>query len=334
VTFTEDELLETIRKVLSGDATGVRLGPGDDAALVEPSSHLGLLTTDLLVEDVHFRRATTAPRDLGYKAMAVNVSDVAAMGGSPRFALVSLALPADVEPSWVVDVYGGLREAGDEHAVAIVGGDLSRGPAVVVSVAVAGEVSSVWAITRSGARPGDRIVVTGSLGAAAGGLALSESADREAARAAGTVWGRELLSAYFRPAARVGEGETLAQAGAHAMMDLSDGLALDLTRLCRESEVGGVVHLADVPVAPGLHHLAAALRGVDPVASALEGGEDYELLAALPPDAVASARERLWERFGTPLTDIGEFRDRPGVVIVDPEGGQRPLEPKGWDHFG
>jgi thiamine-monophosphate kinase len=334
VAFTEDELLETIRKVLSGEAPGVRLGPGDDAALVEPSAHLGVLTADLLVEDVHFRRATIAPRDLGYKAMAVNVSDVAAMGGSPRFALVSLALPPDIEASWVVDVYGGLREAGDESAVAIVGGDLSRGPAVVVSVAVAGEVSSGWAITRAGAHPGDRIVVTGSLGAAAGGLMLSESAERRAVRIAGTTWGRGLLGAYFRPVARVGEGQTLAQAGAHAMMDLSDGLALDLSRLCRESEVGAVVHLADVPTAPGLHELAAAGFRVDPGALALFGGEDYELLAALPLDAVAPAREKLWERFGTPLTDIGQIRAEPGLLARDPEGGEVPLEPRGWDHFG
>lgn len=332
--FTEDELLETIRKLLSGDAPGVRLGPGDDAALVEPSAHLGVLTSDLLVEDVHFRRSSIAPRDLGYKALAVNVSDVAAMGASPRFALVNVALPPDVEPSWVVELYGGLREAGEEHAVAVVGGDVSRGPVTVISVAVSGEVSSPWAVTRAGAEPGDRIVVTGVLGAAAGGLAISESPDRVAAKVAGTPWGRELVTAYVRPVARVGEGQTLAQSGAHAMMDISDGLALDLSRLCRESEVGGAVVLGHVPVAPGLEELAEALRGVDPLRAALSGGEDYELLAALPPDAVEAAREKLWERFGTALTDIGAFRSEPGVVAVEPDGTERPLKAEGWDHFG
>ncbi|HJP64676.1 MAG TPA: thiamine-phosphate kinase, partial [Actinomycetota bacterium] len=302
--FTEDELLETIRKLLSGEAPGVRLGPGDDAALVEPSAHLGVLTSDLLVEDVHFRRASIAPRDLGYKALTVNVSDVAAMGASPRFALVNLALSPNVEPSWVVELYGGLREAGDEHAVAVVGGDVSRAPLVVISVAVSGDVSAPWAVTRSGAQPGDRIVVTGALGAAAGGLAISESPDRVAAKIAGTPWGRELVAAYARPVARVGEGQTLAQAGARAMMDISDGLALDLARLCAESEVGAAVRLADIPLADGLDDLAEAVRGVEPMRAALGGGEDYELLAALPLDAVAETREKLWERFGTPLADI------------------------------
>jgi thiamine-monophosphate kinase len=330
---SEDELIETIRKLLSGDAPGVRLGPGDDAALVETGPNLGVLTADLLVEDVHFERSTTSARDLGYKALAVNVSDVAAMGGSPRYAVVTLGLTDDIDPAWVVELYGGLREAADEHAVAIVGGDVSRAERVVLSVAVTGEVPEGAAVTRSGARPGDRIAVTGSLGGAAGGLRLSRVEDRAANRSAGTEWGRELLAAYFRPVARVGEGQTLAQVGATAMMDLSDGLALDLWRLCRESEVGASVRLADVPVAGGLTPLAEALPDVDPLDLALSGGDDYELLVALPPDAVEPAAAKLRERFGTQLTEIGEFVSEPGLVAVGPDGRERPLEPRGWDHF-
>ncbi|HEX9235831.1 MAG TPA: thiamine-phosphate kinase, partial [Actinomycetota bacterium] len=184
--FTEDELVETIRKLLSGHPPGVRLGPGDDAALVEPSPHLGVPTTDMLVEGVHFELGMTSARDLGYKAMAVNESDVAAMGGSPRYALVSIGLPPATEGGWVVELYGGLREAADEHAVAVVGGDVSRSDRAVITVTVVGEVSEFGAVTRGGARPGDAVVVTGSLGAAAGGLELIRGSERGTRRAAGT----------------------------------------------------------------------------------------------------------------------------------------------------
>ncbi len=323
--FTEDELIETIRKILSGQLPGVVLGPGDDAALVEMGDRLGVLTADMLVEGVHFDLGMLSPRDLGYKAVAVNVSDVAAMGGSPRFGLVALGLPKDVEAAWIVELYGGLREAADEYALALVGGDVSRADRLVISVTVTGEAPRGGTVTRSGAKPEHRIVVTGVLGAAAGGLHLARAQPRDAA----ADWGHELLRALCRPIARVGEGQTLAQNGATAMMDISDGLALDLSRLCRESEVGAAVDLSRVPVAPGLGHLA----GVDPLRLALEGGDDYELLATLPAWAVEPATEKLKERFGTPLTDIGEIREGSSLVAVGPDGRERPLEPKGWDHF-
>jgi thiamine-monophosphate kinase len=331
--FTEDELIETIRKILSGEAPGVRLGPGDDAALVEFGPHLGVLTTDMLVEGVDFERPAFAPRDLGYKALVANLSDVAAMGGSPRYALVSLGLPGEMDPAWVVELYGGAREAADEHGVAVVGGDLSRAPLVVVSVAVTGEVAAGGAVTRSGARPGDRVLVTGALGAAAGGFRLTRADPADAGPAVGTTWGRSLLGAYFRPVARVGEGETLARSGATAMMDISDGLAKDLSRLCRESEVGAAVVLSNLPVAADLVDLAHVLADVDPIDLALSGGEDFELLATLPPTAVVGAAQRLRERFGTPLTEIGEIRAQPGLVAVERDRTERALQPGGWDHF-
>src|SRR5437763_7052745 len=161
--FTEDELLATIRKVLSGEGPGVLVGPGDDAAVLAPGSGESVATTDMLVEDVHFDRSLTSARDLGHKAIVVNVSDVAAMAGSPRYALLSLAIPSDVQASWVIELFGGMRAACDEYALSLVGGDLSRAPQVVLSVAVVGEVAGGRAVLRSGARPGDRIVVTGTL---------------------------------------------------------------------------------------------------------------------------------------------------------------------------
>ena len=330
--FTEDELVGTIRRLLSIEDDRVRLGIGDDAALVEVGSVTQILTADLLIEGVHFERRTISARDLGAKALAVNVSDVAAMGGSPRFALVSLGLPADVGERWVVELCGGLREAAGEYAVSVVGGDTSRAPVVLISVAVTGEVATGRALTRSGARPGDRIVVTGSLGASAGGLRLLGLDPAPAARLAATEAGRLLVAAHLRPVARVGEGQTLAQAGATAMMDLSDGLSIDLPRLCRESRVGAALRLDAVPVSPPLRELGGGL-GVEPLQLALHGGEDYELLAALPPEAVGAARRTLAERFGTLLTEIGEFREGEGVAAVAPDGSEAPLPVGGWDHF-
>src|SRR5947208_1191431 len=164
------------------------------------------------------------------------------------------------------------------------------------------------AVTRAGARPGDRIVVTGSLGAAAGGFQLSRAPASEMGSALTSAWGRDLLAAQFRPVARVGEGQTLAQRGASAMMDISDGLSLDLSRLCRESGVAATIRLADIPVAGGLSELVDLVH-IQPMDLALSGGEDYELLATLPPSAVSQAQDQLRERFGTPLTDIGEIQE-------------------------
>ncbi|HEY1331234.1 MAG TPA: thiamine-phosphate kinase [Actinomycetota bacterium] len=333
MSFTEDELAETLRKILGGDHPGVRLGPGDDAALVDPSRHLTVLTVDMLVEGVDFERATATPRDVGYKAIAVNVSDVAAMGGSPRFALSAAGFPETTETGWIIELFAGMREAADEYAMAVVGGDLSRADRVVLSVTVTGEVPDGGAVMRTGARPGDRIVVTGALGAAAGGLRLLRAPAQSVAHVIGTPWARELVAAQSRPAARLGEGRTLARHGARAMIDVSDGLTLDLARLCRAGGVGAAITLGVVPVADTVRLLGEVMP-VEPLALALEGGEDFELLAALPPDAVEGATKDLHERFGTPLTDIGEFREGSGLVAVGSAGSERPLEPKGWDHFG
>lgn len=329
---TEDELVAAIRKVLSGKLPGVVVGVGDDAAVLEPGGGQQVLTTDMLVEGVHFDRASISPRDLGAKSIVVNVSDIAAMAASPRAAVVSLALTTDLNTAWVMELEGGMRAACDEYALALVGGDVDRAGEIVIAVTVIGEVAPGRAVTRSGARVGDRLVVTGALGAAAGGLVLSRAHPSKLGRAIGEGWGSELLSSLARPVARVGEAQTLAQAGATAMMDLSDGLGKDLTRLCAESRVGARVELARLPVSSALASGSRAL-GVDPLELAVGGGEDYELLATMPVDTVEAARAALDERFDVPLTDIGEIVEGNGLVAVDLEGNASPLEAKGWDHF-
>ena len=314
---SEQDLLVAIRRVLSGAGPGVVVGVGDDAAVVAPGSGELVLTTDALVEGSHFSRTTASARDIGYKAIAVNVSDVAAMGASPRFALCALTLSDAVDAAWVMELFGGMREACDEHALSLVGGNLARGPEVTVAVTVTGEVAPGRAITRAGARPGEVVVVTGSLGAASAGLRLS------AGRTPPTDDERAAIGRQFRPVARVGEGAVLARSGATAMIDVSDGLALDLSRLCDASGVGARVRLADVPIGP-----AATLE------DALRGGEDYELLATMPDaEAVAFARGELDDAFGVRLTEIGVTLEARGVTSIDAAGAVAPLAPEGWDHF-
>jgi thiamine-monophosphate kinase len=330
--LSEDQLIEAIARVVSGGEPGVVVGIGDDAAVVEPGTGQVVLTTDLLVEGVHFERGSISARDLGAKAITVNVSDIAAMAASPRYALVSLGVPTDVDAAWVIELYGGMREVCAEHALALVGGDTDRAALVVLSVAVVGEVAPGRALTRSGARPGDRIVVTGALGAAGGGFALSRAHPSRSSAALSEPWGRELVEALARPVARVGEAQVLARSGATAMMDLSDGLAKDLSRLCLASGVGARVRTADVPVAPALVEGAETL-GLDALQVALSAGEDYELLATMPAEGIGPAGAELREGFGVALTEVGEVVTGQGMVAVDPDGAESRLEPAGWDHF-
>jgi thiamine-monophosphate kinase len=316
--LTEEALLEAIRRVLSGAGPEVRVGVGDDAAVLAPTGGELVVTTDVTVEGVHFVRQRTGARDVGYKAIVVNVSDIAAMAASPRAAVCALVLPPDVEVAWVMELFGGMREACDEYALWLVGGDLSRGRDVSIAVTVTGEVAPGRAVLRSGARPGDRVVVTGELGGSAAGWRLLS-----AGPATPTALQLALVRRHLRPAARVGEGGVLAARGATAMMDVSDGLAIDLSRLARASGAGATVVLGDVPVAGG-----ATLD------DALGGGEDYELLATLPDDAaVEAARTELKEAFGVPLAEIGRIIDGQGLTAVDADGTEHPLEPTGWDHF-
>jgi len=330
--LSEDELIRAITRVISSSEPGLVVGIGDDAAVTEPGSGQLVLTTDLLVEGVHFERGSISAHDLGAKAVVVNLSDIAAMAASPRYALVALALPQDLDAAWVMELYGGMRDACAEYAVVLAGGDTNRSELIVVSVALVGEVAPGRAITRSGARAGNRIVVTGSLGAAAGGLALSRQDAGNASAALSQPWGRALVVALARPSARVGEAQLLARCGATAMMDLSDGLARDLSRLCQASGVGARIALDRVPVADALVRGAEHL-GVDAIDLAVSGGEDYELLATIPADAVATARTELAEAFGVQLTDVGQIVEGSAMRTVSADGQEQQLEPAGWDHF-
>ena len=264
--LTEDGLLSAVRKVLSGAGPEVVVPIGDDAAVVRPGSGDLVLTTDALVEGTHFDRGLSTAHEIGYKAIAVNVSDIAAMAASPRYALCALTLSGDLDAAWAMELFGGMREACGEFACTLVGGNLARGREITVAVTLTGEVAPGRAVTRSGARPGQAVVVTGLLGGAAAGLRFARR---------GPPWDEQERDAILRlakPVPRVGEAQLLAGRGATAMIDVSDGLAIDLSRLCAAGGVGVRLELARVPV-----HPAATLP------DALGGGEDYELVATLPP---------------------------------------------------
>jgi thiamine-monophosphate kinase len=310
---------------------GVLLGPGDDAALVRPppGSRL-LLTADLLAEDVHFRRSWAAPEDLGYKLAAVNVSDIAAMGGRPLWALLSLALPPDLEAAFVTRLRRGLLRAARRFGFAIAGGDTcASGSGIVLSLALVGAAGR-HALTRAGARPGELIHVTGHLGASTLGLAALE-------RHAGAQLPRPLRAAarrHLRPEPPLAFAAALARRPlATAAMDVSDGVSRDLARLCAESGAGAEIDLRLLPVRPGTG-AAARLLGRDPLAAALHGGEEYELLFTADP-ADAGRIAALARRRGVRVTVIGRIQPaRRRLTLLDANGKRVPLTPRGWEHFG
>src|SRR5438552_753725 len=316
VDISEDELLTAIGRVLSGTGPEVLVPVGDDAAVVRRGAGDLVLSTDALVEGTHFDRAMSTPRDIGYKAIAASISDIAAMAASPRYALCALTLSDDVDAGWTMELFGGMREASDEFACTLIGGNLARGADVTVAITVTGEVARGAAGRRCGAKPEDVVVVTGTLGGAAAGRRLARR---------GAPWTEDELDAihrHERPPPRVGEAPVLARNGATAMIDVSDGLARDLARLCEASGVGVRLDPATVPAHP------AAAEG-----EALGGGEDYELLATMPSaGAVAGAAGELADVFATPLTAIGTITTE-GLQTVDDSGKTHPLEPSGWDHF-
>jgi len=305
-----------------GRRPDVLVGVGDDAAVLAGDPPL-VLAHDMLVEDVHFRWSTHAPEDLGHAALAVNLSDLAAMGAEPVAALVGLAAPADaLDPARVTGIYAGMRGLGDAWGCAVVGGDTSTAAQTVIGVTAVGRMpAGVAAVTRAGGRPGDVLCVTGGLGASAAGRALlARGGARDAAEAA-------LVTAHRRPTPRVAAGGTLAAHGAHAMMDVSDGLALDLDRLARACGLTAVLDLERVPVAPGVAAVAAA-EGADPAEWAATGGEDFELLVALAPGEAELAAARL----DVALTAVGHLEAGPaGLRVVR---GRRPvtLGNLGWEH--
>ncbi|MDX6556854.1 MAG: thiamine-monophosphate kinase [Miltoncostaeaceae bacterium] len=301
---------------------GVALGIGDDAAALDDDPAT-IVTIDLLVDGVHFRRATTDGRDLGHKALAVNLSDLAAMGARPVAAVVGLGLPADLEAEELEAIYAGMEELAERHGLTVAGGDVTSAPALTIAVTALGRMPEGTApARRSGGRPGDLLCVTGALGAGAAGLLVLD--DPEIARDLPEAG--DLAAAHRRPEPRLAAGAALAAGGVHALMDLSDGLALDAGRLARASGVAAVIDLDALPLAPGVAEVARR-AGQEPDVLAATGGDDYELLAAIAPEDL----DRLRDAAGLPLTPVGRLEA--GVGLRAERAGVRvPLARLGWEH--
>lgn len=323
-------LIEMLSEVIAKSGAGLdsntdlTIGIGDDAAAWRSDDAVQLGTTDMLVQDVHFTLNTIDWQDLGWKSLAVNISDIAAMGGTPTCALISLGLPPDTETDDVARLYQGMAEIARQFDMGIVGGNITQAPLLVISPGVIGRAHRDGMLTRSGARPGDRIAVTGYLGASAAGLKMLKESlvfDPQVSSA--------LKKAHLRPDPRVIEGQLLVKEGVKAAIDISDGLIGDLTHICEASKVKAKVRLENVPV----HPAAKAAFDDEALALALTGGEDYELIFTAPLEMIQNVGARC--AVPLPITVIGEIEEGdPGkVILLDKDGKEAELTKGGWDHF-
>ena len=310
----------------------VALGVGDDAAALDlGADQLLLATCDTQVAGRHFLTRVASPYEIGHKALAVNLSDIAAMGGEPLWALVSLVAPPDLDVSVVDGLYEGLQALAARYNVAIVGGNVSSttGP-LTIDITALGRVARDRMLTRAGARPGDALLVTGSLGAGRVALRAFTSSSGAQPPTDALAW---LRARMVTPEPRVREGMALAATGAvTAMLDISDGLAGDLGHICERSHVGALVDAAALPVDNATRGVALAL-GEDAGALALAGGDDYELLFTARPEDVARVRAAALAA-GSPATVIGAITPpEEGLRVRAPDGAIRPLAARGWDHL-
>jgi thiamine-monophosphate kinase len=323
----EFELLARVRERIPAPAGRVRLGSGDDAAVTVPAGATAT-SVDALVEGVHFSLETATLRQVGAKALATALSDLAAMGAEPGEAYVVLTVPDDLDEDGCLEALDGMLEVASATGTTLAGGDVTRGPVLAFSCTVVGHASTPGLfVHREGARPGDALVLTGELGAAAAGLLLADPNVADPGLPAPVA--ASLRRRQIEPTPRLAAGRALADGGARAMIDVSDGLGADARHLAEASGVGLRIEVATLPIAAGVAEVAAA-AGREPLPLAISGGEDYELLAALPAEGLDL--EALGAASGVELTRIGEVVAGEGVEIRLPGG--RTLEPSGFDQLG
>jgi thiamine-monophosphate kinase len=315
---SEFDLIAAINERLPRSHERVRVPSGDDAAVVEPGG-TSAISVDAIVDGVHFRLEDFGGPAVGRKALAAGLSDLAAMGALEGEAYVVVAAPAEIEDETLLGIADGLAEVANRHGVTVAGGDLVSSPVLVISVTAVGyEPKGSRLVTRAGAGPGDVVAVTGSLGGAAGAVALLEDGDRS----------REgMLARQLDPHPRLREGIALAAQGATAMIDVSDGLGADAGHLARSSGCRLEIDLDRIPLEPGLEEVTGS--GGAALELAASGGEDYELLVTLPPERLAAASEAVTKE-GTELTEIGYVVEGQGVALLLPGGGE--IQPRGFDH--
>ncbi|HEV2066207.1 MAG TPA: thiamine-phosphate kinase [Thermomicrobiales bacterium] len=327
----EFALIDRLRAVLVSGRSRLEIGIGDDAAVWHPGAGMAsVITTDALVERVHFRRDWTDWRSLGHKALAVNLSDIAAMGARPVLATVTLGIKGEESVDGLVAMYEGMGELARLHETEVAGGDIVRSPdTMFISVTVIGEAERGRVLTRSGARIGDAILVSGTIGASAAGLALLEGGDDRRAMSTAPL----LIAAHLRPNPRIALGQILAGAGVTAAMDLSDGLLGDLPKILSASGVAAQLWTDRLPILPAIH----ALFPDRATGFALRGGEDYELLMTIAEADVERLSAGAGD-VGATLTRIGTVTERgagrSSIDLVYGDGRRESVGAGAFDHFG
>jgi thiamine-monophosphate kinase len=322
---SERQLIErAARKLRPRSGAGLRVGIGDDAAVVHPRGRTEwVLTTDAFLENVHFLLRVHSPEVVGYKALARATSDLAAMGARPLYFLLNLALPPSYTGKWFDRFLEGMSQAARSFGLVLVGGDTTRNPLAAINLTVIGEVTPGRAVLRSGARPGNLLCVSGTLGEAELGLRLLQRGRQKHKK-----W-ESLLRKHLHPEPRLALGEWLAKSGrATAMIDTSDGLSTDLAHICEASGIGAKVWADRIPkvmVPSDLQKL-----GLDPLRLALDGGEDYELLCTVPKRLAQHLPRAV---HGVPIAIIGEITREKQIQLIDGVGRTKALPARGWDPF-
>ncbi len=327
----EFQLIEHWADILPpNDASKVLLGIGDDAACLTDLQS-PVFSCDALIENVHFRHEWISPRLLGWKSMAVNVSDMAAMGAAPVAVTISLALPPQTKTEWVEDLYRGFADAAEQFHFSIVGGDTTKSNQIMISVAIIGELITSRALRRDAAKDGDALLVTGSLGDSAAGLAVLQS-DKKLR----TPFEQHCVEKHLRPNPRLAEIQAASKVGdaLHAAIDISDGIAGDAAHIAKSSNLDLIIEATQIPISDYCRQTADNVNA-DPLNWALAGGEDYELLLCVDPNAADDVIELIQSATNTPVRPVGFCRkaaSAQGKVLLQ-DKGKAIASPQSWRHF-
>lgn len=324
-------LIERIKSIVGQPPSEVAVGIDDDAAAFRSSpDRLVLVTTDILIENIHFKMEYFTFYQLGWRSMAANLSDIAAMAGEPEYAFVSMALSESTALESVEELYGGMRDLAAQYNVVVIGGDTTRSNSdIFLNLTIVGSVEPNLIVTRSGACVGDAIYVTGHLGGSLAGVKVLNSAEL-----AGRYKYSSIADRHRMPNPRIQESRFLrANMALHAMIDVSDGLASEVHHICRSSGVGAEVEEAAIPLAAEAREVAAKL-GDEATIYALAGGEDFEIVFTALEIEVERIKSKFESKFGIPLTKVGRIvKAKEGVHLITTSGRRIPLHSEGWDHF-
>lgn len=325
-------LIERIKKIVPLAKSNIIQGIGDDTAVLKVSDQNWLLATcDIQIEDTHFQMKYNSPYQIGRRAMTVNLSDIASMGGRPTYAMVSAGLSPNLKVETFDDLFQGMSDTLTEHSAFIIGGNLAHTTdKLIIDVFLLGEISPDQIVLRNGAKPGDRIFLTGTLGSSAAGFNVLENFGKDYPREYS-----HFVQSHLEPVAKINAGRMIAQSGyATAMIDISDGLASDLKHICDNSNVGAEIFEMKIPFAETMDELANKISK-NKLGIALHGGEDYELLFTMKPDIPNQIIEKISNESKTKITEIGKILSKEEGYNIITEGNQQlPLQTKGWDHFG